>query len=83
MIISKHLASDLKIRRLFAKNKDIQKKLFGDIDLDDYLSKFYNFKFNEYCDTFVWGVYKDDDLCKIHNLKYVKDDQNFQNAKNV
>jgi hypothetical protein len=31
LIVSNHLASDLKIRALFSKNHDLQKILFGDI----------------------------------------------------
>ncbi len=39
-IISKHLASDLKIRTLLSKNHDLQKILFGEIMFDDDLCKF-------------------------------------------
>ncbi len=47
-IISKHLASDLDIRRLFAKNHDLQKILFGNIALDYYLIDIFNFKFDKH-----------------------------------
>jgi hypothetical protein len=47
-IISKHLASDLKIRALLSKNHNLQKILFGDImykdDLCNYLNLMYDAK---------------------------------------
>ena len=43
-IITKHLASDFKIRTLFSKNHDLQKILFGDIVFDDDLCKYLNLK---------------------------------------
>ena len=50
-IISKHLASDFKIRTLFSKNHDLQKILFGDIvyndDLNHYINLHYNAKEND------------------------------------
>jgi hypothetical protein len=40
-IISKHLASDLKIRALLSKNHDLKKILFGDIMYDDDFCKYF------------------------------------------
>ena len=45
-IISKHLASDLKIRALLSKNHDIQRILFGDIMYNDDLCKYFNVKYD-------------------------------------
>jgi hypothetical protein len=39
-IISKHLATDLKIRTLLSKKHDLQKILFGDVVFDDDLCKY-------------------------------------------
>ena len=54
-IISKHLASDLKIRALLSKNHDLQKIVFGDIMYNDDLCKYlhlqYNAKENDDFDT--------------------------------
>ena len=45
-IISKHLASDLKIRTILSKNHDIQKILFGDIMYDDDLCKYFKWMYD-------------------------------------
>ena len=45
-IISKHLASDFKIRALLSKNHDLQKILFGDIMCNDDLCKYLNLQYN-------------------------------------
>ena len=45
-IISKHLASDWKIRTLLSKNHDLQKILFGDIMYDDDFCKYLNLQYN-------------------------------------
>jgi hypothetical protein len=45
-IISKYLASDLKIRTLFSKNHDLQKILFGDIVFDDDLCKYFKLMYD-------------------------------------
>ena len=42
-IISKHLASDLKIRALLSRNHDLQKILFGDVVYNDDLCKYLDF----------------------------------------
>ena len=39
-IITKHLATDLKIRTLLSKKHDLQKILFGDVVFDDDLCKY-------------------------------------------
>ena len=45
-IISKHLASDLKIRTLLSKNHDLQKILFGDIMYDDDFCKYFKLMYD-------------------------------------
>ena len=45
-IISKHLASDLKIRALLSRNHDLQKILFGDVVYNDDLCKYLNLQYN-------------------------------------
>ena len=47
IIISNHLASDLKIRALLSKNHYLQKILFGDIMYNnDNLCKYLNLQYN-------------------------------------
>ena len=45
-IISKHLASDLKVRTFLSKNHDLQKILFGDIMYNDDLCKYLNLMYD-------------------------------------
>jgi len=45
-IISKHLASDLKIRALLSRNHDLQKILIGDVVYNDDLCKYLNLQYN-------------------------------------
>ena len=46
VIISKHLASDLKIRAMLSKNHDLQQILFGDVVYNDDLCKYLNLQYN-------------------------------------
>jgi hypothetical protein len=50
-IISKHLASDLKIRTLLSKNHDLQKILFGDIMYDDDFCKYFKLMYDTHVHT--------------------------------
>jgi len=45
-IISKHLASDLKIRAMLSRTPDLQKIIFGDVVYNDYLCKYLNLQYN-------------------------------------
>ena len=66
-IISKHLASDFKIKALLSKNHDIQKILFGDIVFDDDLNHYLNLQYNaKENDDF-----KSAKIFKIYNDTYV------------
>ena len=63
-IISKHLASDLKIRQLLSKNHDLQKILFNEVvhsdDFCKYLKMDYNAKgIDDYKNAKIFKVYED------------------------
>ena len=45
-IISKHLASDLKIRQLLSKNHDLQKILLNEVVYNDDFCKYLNLQYN-------------------------------------
>ena len=45
-IISKHLASDFKIRAILSKNHDLQQILFWDVVYNDDLCKYLNLQYN-------------------------------------
>jgi hypothetical protein len=46
LIISKHLASDLKIRTLLSKNHDLKKNIIGDIVYDDDFCKYLKLQYD-------------------------------------
>ena len=63
-IISKHLASDFKIRTLFSKNHDLEKILFGDIMFDDDLCKCLNLQYDakendDFKNAKIFKIYED------------------------
>jgi hypothetical protein len=63
-IISKHLASDLKIRTLLSKNHDLQKILFGEIVFDDDFCKFLKLQYDatendDFKNAKIFKIYED------------------------
>jgi hypothetical protein len=69
-IISKHLASDLKVRTFLSKNHDLQKILFGDIVYDDDFCKYLNLQ----CDAKEKNDFKHAKIFKIYeNLTNTRD----------
>ena len=61
-IISKHLASDLKIRTLLSKNHDLQKIVFGEIVFDDDFCKFLKLQYDAKENDDI----KNSKICKIY-----------------
>ena len=64
IIISKHLASDLKIRQLLSKNHDLQKILFNEVVYNDdfckYLKLDYSAKENDdFKNAKIFKIYQD------------------------
>jgi hypothetical protein len=63
-IISKHLASDLKIRTLLSKNHDLQKILFGEMVFDDDFCKFLKLQYDatendDFKNAKIFKIYED------------------------
>ena len=71
-IISKHLASDLKIRALLSRNHDLQKILFGDVVYNDDVCKYLNLHYKENDDFKSAKIFKiDEDLSNTRDIVYI------------
>ena len=69
-IIATHLASDLKIRTLLSKNKDIQKILFNEVVYNDDLNNY----INSQCNAKENDNFKNAKIFKIYqDLSYTRD----------
>ena len=72
-IISKHLASDLKIRQLLSKNHDLQKILLNEVVYNDdfckYLNLQYNAKDNDFKSAKIFKIYED--LSHTRDIVYI------------
>ena len=73
-IISKHLASDLKIRAMLSKNHDLQQLLFGDVVYNDDLCKYLNLQYNakendDFKSAKIFKIYED--LSNTRDIVYI------------
>ena len=73
-IISKHLASDLKIRAMLSKNHDLQQILLGDVIYNDDLCKYLNLQYNakendDFKNAKIFKIYED--LSNTRDIVYI------------
>ena len=73
-IITKYLASDLKIRTLLSKIHDLQKILFGNVVIDDDLCKYFNLKYDakkneDFENAKIFKIYED--LSNTRDVVYI------------
>ena len=74
IIISNHLASDLKIRGMLSKNHDLQQLLFGDVLYNDDVCKYLNLQYNakendDFKSAKIFKIYED--LSNTRDIVYI------------